>query len=248
LTLFDYKKQILFFNFTGMFSRFQYKVIFTVLLTILLGNTAWAQITPPVANTDTIPPMPSYSERAKKWGPNDTVVVSAIWYQNEMMPYKELEMVYVSNLPADKLAKFLEEWNRLRNAVYVTYPYARIAGMTINDINTHTAQMSSKKDKKAYIKSREKQLKDEFADPLSNLSVYQGKILMKLINRQTGNNCYDIVKEFRGGFTARFYQTVAFFFGSSMKQDWDLSNKTDRQIESIVKEIDGTWYNNPYRK
>jgi hypothetical protein len=71
---------------------------------------------------------------------------------------------------------------------------------------------------------------------------------MKLINRQTGNNCYDIIKEYRGGFTARFYQTVAFFFGSSLKQAWDLHDKTDRQIENIVKEIDGVWYNNPYRK
>jgi hypothetical protein len=187
------------------------------------------------------------SEREKKWGPNDTMIVSAIWYQNELLPYKELEMAWVSNLPPDKLAKWIEEWTRLRNAVYVTYPYARIAGITINDINAHTAIMKSKKERKTYIKSREKDLKKEFGDPLSNLSVYQGKILMKLINRQTGNNCYDIVKEYRGGLTARLYQTVAFFFGSNMKQDWDLKEKSDRQIENIVKEIDGSWYGNPYK-
>ena len=90
-------------------------------------------------------------------------------------------------------------------------------------------------------------MKQQFSDPLSNLSVYQGKILMKLINRQTGNNCYDIVKEYRGGLTARLYQTVAFFFSTSLKQDWNLTDKTDHQIESFVKEIDGMWYNNPYR-
>ncbi|NDB53145.1 MAG: DUF4294 domain-containing protein [Chitinophagaceae bacterium] len=85
--------------------------------------------------------------------------------------------------------------------------------------------------------------------PLTNLSVYQGKILMKLINRQTGNNCYEIVKEFKGSFNARLYQTVAFFFGGNLKQDWDLAqNRTDRDIESIIREIDGTWYNNPYRR
>ena len=117
----------------------------------------------------------------------------------------------------------------------------------MNDINTRIAGMKSKKDKKAYIKSREKELKDQFADPLSNLSVYQGKVLMKLINRQTGNNCYEIVKEYRGGVTARVYQTVAFFFGSSLKQDWDPNEKVDRQIENIVKEIDATWYNNPFK-
>jgi hypothetical protein len=137
----------------------------------------------------------------------------------------------------------MEEWTRLRNAVYVTYPYARTAGFLMNDINSKIGTMPSKKDKKKYIKSREKELKDQFGDPLSKLSVYQGKVLMKLINRQTGNNCYEIVKEYRGGVTARLYQTVAFFFGSSLKQDWDTNDKVDRQIENFVKEIDGGWYN-----
>ena len=71
---------------------------------------------------------------------------------------------------------------------------------------------------------------------------------MKLINRQTGNNCYEIIKEYKGGVNARLYQTVAFFVGGNLKQDWDLKDKTDRQIENFVKEMDGVWYNNPYRK
>jgi uncharacterized protein YaaR (DUF327 family) len=158
-----------------------------------------------------------------------------------------MENVWISKLPPDKLAKYIEEWNRLRNAVYVTYPYARIAGVTINDINHKLEGVSSKKQRKEYIKSREKELRAQFTEPLTNLSVYQGKILMKLINRQTGNNCYEIIKDYKNGLTARFYQTVAFFFGSSLKQHWDMNDKTDRQIEDIVKEIDQTWYNNPYK-
>jgi len=201
------------------------------------------------SQTDTLvgPPPPAPPIDVKKWGPNDTIITGAIYYQREWMPYKELEMAWVSSMSEKKLAKYIEEWNRLRNAVYVTYPYARTAGHLMNDINASISKMKTKKEKKAYIKSREKELKDQFADPLSNLSVYQGKVLMKLINRQTGNNCYEIVKEYRGGMTARLYQTVAFFFGSSLKQDWDLNDKVDRQIENIVKEIDGTWYNNPYK-
>jgi hypothetical protein len=188
-------------------------------------------------------------EQRKKWGPNDTIMVPAVLYQNEIVNFKEENMVWVSKLPPDKLAKFIEEWTRLRNAVYVTYPYARIAGATINDINKQLVPVKDKKKRKAYIKSREKDLKNEFTEPLSNLSVYQGKILMKLINRQTGNNCYEIIKEYKGGLNARFYQTVAWFVGGSLKQEWDLaSNSIDRQIENIVKEIDGSWYGNPYRK
>jgi hypothetical protein len=233
-------------------SRFQINILLTKItlgiLLLMTGTFLFAQIGPAQDSTDTIPPMPSYAERAKKWGPNDTIIVDAIWYQQEMQPYKEEEMVWVSKLPPKKLEKFIAEWTRLRNAVYVTYPYARVAGVTINDINAKLATVKSKKERKEYINSREKELRKSFSEPLSNLSVYQGRVLMKLINRQTGNNCYEIIKEYKGGMSARLYQTVAFFFGSSLKQQWDLADKTDRQIENFANEIDGAWYGNPYRK
>lgn len=221
-------------------------LIFILFISIKLP----AQVLPEAPEADTIhvSPMPSYEERSKKWGPNDTIMVGAIWYQQEMLSYKEEPMVWISKLSGKKLAKYMEEWTRLRNAVYVTYPYARTAGATINDINKQLANVSSKKQRKSYIKSREKELKKQFGDPLSDLSVYQGKVLMKLINRETGNNCYEIIKEYKGGLNARMYQTVAFFFGSNLKQKWDVADKTDRQIENFVKEIDGMWYGNPYRK
>jgi len=217
---------------------------FTVFIGVMMAN---AQDPQPVSE-DTITPMPSYEERAAKWGPNDTIIVGAVWYRQEMLSYREEPMVWVSKLSGKQLAKFMEEWTRLRKAVYVTYPYARTAGVLINDINKNLENVSSKKERKKYIKSREKELKKQFGDPISQLSVYQGKILMKLINRQTGNNCYEIIKEYRGGVNARLYQTVAFFFGSSLKQKWDLNDPTDRQIESFVQEIDAAWYGNPYRR
>lgn len=231
-------------------TKYLKSIVLCATLTIMPGMIVIAQVQPPsVPVTDTNPPLPPMSERMKNWGPNDTIIVPAIWYQREIVNYKEMDMAWVSNLSPEKLAKFIEEWTRLRNAVYVTYPYARIAGATINDINANLAKVSSKKERKGYIKSREKELKKQFSDPLSNLSVYQGKILMKLINRQTGNNCYEIIKEYKGGLNARFYQTVAFFVGGNLKQDWNIAkNKTDRDIENIVKEIDGSWYNNPYRR
>lgn len=217
-----------------------YRLILSAWLAFfLIAEKATAQV-----DTAVGPPPPI---DIKKWGPNDTIITQAIYYQLEWMPYKELEMAWVSNMSEKALAKFIAEWTRLRNAVYVTYPYARTAGHLMNDINARIEKMTTKKERKKYIKSREKELRDQFGDPLSNLSVYQGKILMKLINRQTGNNCYEIVKEYRGGVTARLYQTVAFFFGSNLKQEWELTDKVDKQIENIVQEIDATWYNNPYK-
>lgn len=217
-----------------------------ILLFILYCS--WSAQAQDVPLPDKTLPISKTVDPSSKWGPNDTIIVPAIVYNGEQMPYSELPMVFVSKLPPEKLAKVVAAYNRLRNAVYVTYPYARVAGDVINDVNQNLLPITAKKERKNYIKSREKDLKREFADPLTNLSVYQGRVLMKLINRQTGNNCYELIKEYRGGFQARVYQTVAFFFGSSLKQPYDvMHDATDRQIEYIVQEIDGVWYNNPYK-
>lgn len=188
------------------------------------------------------------SSHESKWGRNDTITVKAIIIDGQSYPYSELEPVYLTNGSYDKMVKQLAAYNRLRNAVYVTYPYARVAGATINDINARMIGIDSKGERKKIIKGREKELRQQFTEPLTNLSVYQGRVLMKLVNRQTGNNCYEIIKEYKGGLQARFYQTVAFFFGSSLKQDYDWQHDvTDGQIEAIVREIDATWYDNPYK-
>ena len=166
------------------------------------------------------------------WGPTDTLITGATIYEGDTIEAKVLPGVYVYSY-GRMSAK--AKWTRLRNAVYVTYPYAKRAALVLNDVNAHIAG----KDPayiSSYINSREKELKKQFADPIMNLSVYQGKILMKLINRETGNNCYNILKEFKGGFSARFWQTVAFFFGSNLKQPYDPKGE-DAEIETIVKEV-----------
>jgi len=153
------------------------------------GHSIYAQVELPEPAQDSSEYARQFmKEQMKKWGPNDTIVTPAVWYHGEIVNYKEMEMAWVGNLSGKKLAKYIEEWTRLRNAVYVTYPYARVAGATINDINLRLTGVDSKRDRKFYIKTREKELRKQFEEPLRNLSVYQGKILMKLINRQTGNN------------------------------------------------------------
>lgn len=169
-------------------------------------------------------------------GINDTIISTAIIYNGDTIESKTLENLYVyGKLTAEQIREHAK-YNRLRNAVYVTYPYARRAGAVMNDINNQLALLPKNASRKEYIKSREKELKKEFTDPLTNLSVYQGKVLMKLINRETGNNCYEIIKEYRGSVTARVYQTVAFFFNSNLKQPYN-PEKEDIIIEKFVKEV-----------
>jgi hypothetical protein len=173
---------------------------------------------------------------AQQTGLNDTITTQAIVYDGDTISLKTLEFVFLySHINAAQMSA-AAKYNRLRNAVYVTYPYARRAGLVMNDINSKLVYVSEKEKRKSYIKSREKELKKEFSDPLTNLSVYQGKVLMKLINRETGNNCYEIIKEYKGGFTARMYQTVAFFFSSDLKQSYNAEGD-DVVIEKIVKEV-----------
>jgi hypothetical protein len=167
----------------------------------------------------------------------DTIISYAIIYNGDTIEAKTLvDVNFYSRLTQaqrDNQAK----WTRLRNAVYVTFPYALRAGIVINDINRKLISVSNEQERKNYIKSREKELRKEFTTPLTNLSIYQGKVLMKLINRETGNNCYEIIKEYKGGLTARPYQTVAFFFSSSLKQPYD-KNGEDVEVEKIVREVE----------
>jgi len=170
-------------------------------------------------------------------GVYDTIVSSAVIYQGDTIEAKTLQSVLLFRRLSDDQRRARAEWTRLRNAIYVTFPYAKRAGIVMNDINTHLAGVNDKEERKKYIRSREKELRKDFSDPITNLSVYQGKVLMKLINRETGNNCYEIIKEYKGAFTARFYQTVAFFFGSSLKQAYDKEGD-EKEMEKIVKEVE----------
>jgi Domain of unknown function (DUF4294) len=218
----------------------KYLLIFSVSLasgTAVFGQTKDTTHRTPAADTAALPPdiiRPVY-------GPNDTIIVPAKIIGNELVPASSFEYTWVRAPMPPAMRRRLEEWTRLRNAVYVTYPYARRAGLIMNEMNAKLALMNSEGERKAYIQSREKDLKKEFTQPLEQLSIYQGKILMKLINRQTGNNCYDIIREYRGGFTARFWQTVAFFFSSSLKQPYDPKGD-DQAIETIVEEVERMYH------
>ncbi|MFM9908746.1 MAG: DUF4294 domain-containing protein [Chitinophagaceae bacterium] len=210
----------------------------TVSIFLISGLLAVCSLSVVTAYSQEIPDSILKRISLPELGPNDTIPVPAHLYQNlEILPSQTLEWVWVSARYPKHLLEKRKEWTRLRNAVYVTYPYARRAGYIINDINIKLEFIKDKKKRKDYIKSREKELKKEFTDPLTQLSVYQGKVLMKLINRQTGNNCYELISEYKGSFSAQVWQTVAFFFNSSLKQPYKPASD-DKTMEEIVIEVE----------
>jgi len=176
-------------------------------------------------------------EAKAQTGELDTLRVYAMIDTNgDTIPYSILPPVSVFTQLTREQKKYWAEWTRLRNAVYVTYPYAIAASKIMNEINVKLVNVDNRKERRKIIHAREKELKREFTDKLTKLSVYQGKVLMKLINRQTGNNCYEIIEEYKGFMSAAFWQGVAFVFGSNLKQAYDASGK-DRDMERIVRDV-----------
>ena len=227
-------------------ARKYYLPLLAVSVLLMAAMHASAQIPPPGQATPPAQPFTPKGEDTSnvprpELGPYDTIPVPAKVYGGEWLPSHIEEWVWVRAKMTPASRRRYEEWTRLRNAVYVTYPYARRAGLIINEMNAKLALLDKPSERKAYLESREKELKKEFSDPLEKLSVYQGKVLMKLINRQTGNNCYNLIKEYKGGFTARFYQTVAFFFGGNLKQPYDPKGD-DQVIEGIVMEVERMYH------
>ena len=167
----------------------------------------------------------------------DTIRVEAfITPQGDTIPQSWLPTVEVSAKQTNQWRNYWRDWTRLRNAVYITYPYAKSASKVISEVNAQLVNVKDESIRKQIIKAREKELKRDFADKVTKLSVYQGKVLMKLINRETGNNCYSLIQEFKGNFNAGFWQAVAFVFGSSLKQPYEPQGD-DREIEKIVLEV-----------
>ncbi|MBS1626768.1 MAG: DUF4294 domain-containing protein [Bacteroidetes bacterium] len=168
----------------------------------------------------------------------DTVKVYAyVTVEGDTIPMSYLPDVEVFAKLTARQKQYWAEWTRLRNAVYVTYPYAKTASKIMNEINARLVNVHDRKQRKIIIRSREKELRKEFTDKLTKLSIYQGKVLMKLIYRETGNSCYEILDEYKGSFNAILYQSIAFVFGTSLKQVYDASGK-DADMEKIVRDVE----------
>lgn len=130
-----------------------------------------------------------------------------------------------------------QQWDRLVRNVKKAYPYARLAGEKFMEYNQKMSAVSSEKEKKEMMKKAEEELDAQFGEELKALTFTQGKILLKLIDRQTSNCSYDIVKEFRGKFRAFFYQSFARIFGYNLKEKYDPLGE-DADIERIVLMIE----------
>jgi hypothetical protein len=136
--------------------------------------------------------------------------------------------------------KELREYVILRNRTLRVYPYAKLASDRLDSLSMRLESIKSKRKKKVYIKRIEKFIYDEFEGELKKLSRSQGRILIKLIHRQTGETTHTLVKELRNGWRAFVYQTTASLFKLSLKDTYDPENNyEDFLIEDILQRAYG---------
>ncbi|MBK7028938.1 MAG: DUF4294 domain-containing protein [Bacteroidales bacterium] len=162
---------------------------------------------------------------------------SAIIVDGDTLPIMYLDQVYVWGTKSFKNSAEARKWDRLVRNVKVAYPYARLAGIKFDEYNKKMETAKSEKERKKMMKQAEDELQAQFGAELKELTFTQGKILLKLIDRQTTNSSYDIVKEFRGRFMAFFWQGIGKVFGYNLKTKYDPLHE-DADIERIVLMIE----------
>lgn len=187
------------------------------------------------------------------WLANSATAVAQAQHEGPYLLAAEIEpngdtvaMVYlpeveIKDVLPKRFAKQQAYYNQLRYNVYKVYPYAVIAADILKDVDVNLAKCQSRREEKEYLKTVEKKLNSRFKGELENLSISQGQVLVRLIDRQTGKNCFSIIKELKGGFSAVVWQSVALLFSNNLRREYDPTDR-DKDIEKIVQELEASNY------
>ena len=167
----------------------------------------------------------------------EPIRVPAIVVGADTFAYISLPWVIIEDKMPFETRRQYEKWTRLKQNVKKVYPYAILASAKLKEMEIALDHIPGEAAKKAYSKKVEKELQEQFGEELKSLSINQGRILIKLIDRETGETSYELVKELRGSFSAFMWQSLARIFGSNLKSDYD-PNGEDKLIEAAIKQIE----------
>jgi hypothetical protein len=168
-----------------------------------------------------------------KLGKADTIRVASTNDNGTMIPWMQLDDVLINaphifKSPAERAA-----YNRLRYNVLKVMPYALFAKRRYEQLERDLVTAPEKKQQKELVKQCDREIKDMFNREIKDLTITQGQILTKLIDREVGRTTYDIVKQTKGGFAAFSYQIIARVVGHNLKSTYNINE--DRDIESIIR-------------
>ncbi len=176
--------------------------------------------------------FPSWGQEAMP-----THVLQAVVVNGDTIPVVQLPELNVEARWRPKDRRAAERYTKLVRQVVKVYPYAKLTGQLLSEYEHDMAQIERSGDQELYIKLAEAELRSEFEAEVKDLTVGQGRVLVKLIDRQTGQTSYNLVKQLRGSFVAFVWQGMARLFGQDLKSDYDPTGE-DRTIELIVQRIE----------
>jgi hypothetical protein len=159
-----------------------------------------------------------------------------------ILPFDSLPQVVIPEItvfpqPKDRTPRAMRQYTLLEFRVKKVYPIAKLAGIKIAEYNRVYLSFNTERERKDYVKNIEKELFATYEKEIRSMSIGQGRILIKLIDRETGKSSYNIIKEFKGGFSAFFWQGIAHLFGNNLKSEYDAANE-DQMIEYIIWQIE----------
>lgn len=178
------------------------------------------------------------------YGQNSGVLCRYMVVNNDTIPIVDLPVCVISvyKSPQRALSKNEQKrYNRLHRYVKKVYPYATLAASKLKECEVELIGIEDEGERRKIMKKVEIALKEKYGDELKNLTVTQGKILLKLIDRQTGHTSYELLKELRGSFSAAMWQGLAVLFGHSLKLDYEPGGE-DWMIEDIITKIENGTY------
>ena len=151
--------------------------------------------------------------------------------------HKNIPEVIVLPQQNFKNARHERRSNRYVEKVKKVYPYAKMAGEMLQEYEPKYLALDDDRERRKMMKDIEQQLMDEYEDDLKRMTISEGRILLKLIDRETRRTSYILIKEFRGGVPAFFWQGIARLFGSDLKAEYDPDGE-DKVLEQIVTLIE----------
>jgi hypothetical protein len=151
----------------------------------------------------------------------------------DTIPVVHLKPVYIVEMKAFKSQREKRKYTRLVRYVKKVYPYAKLAASKLQEYDSLLKAAPNERSRKKLMKKAEKELRAKYEGKLRNLTFTQGKILIKLIDRETSYTSYELLKELRSGFYAAIWQGMGKLFGYNLKIKYDPEG-ADRQIEQIV--------------
>ena len=166
----------------------------------------------------------------------NNIFLTAFPYNGETLPLVTLTDFNVVASRTFKNEKDKQAYLKLKRDVRRAYPYAILASVKLREYDAMLANMQENK-RASYLKQSEKELKIQFETDLKRLTMNQGKILIRLINRETGMTTYKVIKDYRGSFSAFMWQSFGLLFGNNLKWKYDPAKGEDKLIEELIQQI-----------